>query len=361
MRTRNRHSTVCNGIVPYKVSINPTKRCNAKCIMCPFWTNLEKKPALAGNELAKERIISLLDELGALGTKWISFSGGEPFIRNDILDLIRHAKRLGFGVTIYTNGSLVTQEVADQLLDANTDQVRFSLDGPSPEVHDKIRRLNGLWRKAVEAIAFLVERREQLNKKTRIIINTVVMKANYSHLFEIVRLAGKLHVDDCVFIPVYENPSLGHENPLRFPVEADEIARYNLKVAPKISGTSKSRRFTLMNWLTPANSSCLFNKVMRQGPEEKTRLLDNTYCPTPWFYAFVDYDGSTYPCCSLQRADFLVGNLNESSFKQIWDGRQFANFRRAFLPPSYPQCLHKCPGVWKLDFTNAPTTDPWSK
>jgi MoaA/NifB/PqqE/SkfB family radical SAM enzyme len=103
--------------------IAPTYRCNLKCGMCNFW---KQEP---GSELETGEFFKIIDDLAGLGTKAISFSGGEPLLRKDIFGLIKYGKRRGLIVHLATNGTLVDEENARKLRDSEIDAISVSLDG----------------------------------------------------------------------------------------------------------------------------------------------------------------------------------------------------------------------------------------
>ena len=106
-----------------------TDRCNASCTYCHKW-RLED-PA----ELLTHEVLAILDQLAGLGTRVVSFSGGEPLLREDIGELLRHANRLGLRCSLNTNGRLVPQAAAQI---AGLTGLTISLDGPR-RVNDELR------------------------------------------------------------------------------------------------------------------------------------------------------------------------------------------------------------------------------
>lgn len=125
---------------PLAVSYIITNRCNYTCAYCNRW---RKK----GTELTTAQIVDMFRQLKQLGTRFMQITGGEPFLRPDLLDVVREAKACGFFVGVNTNGSLMDR--CPQVLDY-VDQMTFSLDGPA-EVHEKIRPL-GSFAAAMRAI-----------------------------------------------------------------------------------------------------------------------------------------------------------------------------------------------------------------
>ena len=100
-----------------------TRACNYNCLHCSFGSS----PA-AINEIDTKGGMRIVDELYEMGTKWFGLSGGEPLIRKDIFEIIKHAKNLGMNVSLITNGYYVKGHILEQLI-RNEVMTAVSLDG----------------------------------------------------------------------------------------------------------------------------------------------------------------------------------------------------------------------------------------
>ncbi len=134
---------------PFDVLLQVTNRCNMKCSFCDFWPH----GAPPGEELSLEEIRRLARELSALGTCLVSIEGGEPFVRPDLVDIVRAFARDHLTV-LYTNGWYVTADSARGLFDAGLTQVGVSIDYPDAR-HDAKRGLPGASQRAWEAVDLL--------------------------------------------------------------------------------------------------------------------------------------------------------------------------------------------------------------
>jgi MoaA/NifB/PqqE/SkfB family radical SAM enzyme len=96
------------------VTFSPTFRCNLRCIMCSIWRAGEcgNNPDFY-NELSTDRILSLMDELKKLVTGHLHFTGGEPLLRKDLFEILRHGKELGMTFSINTNGTKISRLIAE--------------------------------------------------------------------------------------------------------------------------------------------------------------------------------------------------------------------------------------------------------
>ena len=126
---------------------NVTQRCNLRCVHC--YSASEDREY--GGELALDEGKALIDDLAQLGAPVILFSGGEPLVRRDLLQLIEHAVRQGRRAVLSTNGTLITKSVAARLRDLGLSYVGISLDGLE-EVHNAFRGVHGTFARVMTAI-----------------------------------------------------------------------------------------------------------------------------------------------------------------------------------------------------------------
>lgn len=135
--------------------------CNLKCRHCwinpPFSSEKTPKP----DELDMKTIISALEECRQVGMDSIKITGGEPFLRRDIFELLDYLKENKIGITIETNATLIKEKEAKALKEAGVGQVAVSLDGPDEMTHQALRGIKGSFNEALEGIKFL--KQEGLN------------------------------------------------------------------------------------------------------------------------------------------------------------------------------------------------------
>jgi len=126
---------------------NVTRRCNLKCVHCYAHATGEA----ATDELSTDEGKDLLDDLAQFGCPVVLFSGGEPLVRPDLVELADYAVKLGMRAVISTNGTLITRSVAQALKDVGLSYVGISLDGMR-EVNDKFRGVRGSFDRAMAGI-----------------------------------------------------------------------------------------------------------------------------------------------------------------------------------------------------------------
>lgn len=132
-----------------------TYRCNTNCLHC--YSESGREVGSAG-ELSTLEAFGLLGQLADARVPFLTLTGGEPLLRDDWSDLARKAVGLGIGVNLTTNGSLITEEIADEIGGLSLGSVTVSLDSHLPGVHDRIRQWPGLFDLAVAGIRRLAAR-----------------------------------------------------------------------------------------------------------------------------------------------------------------------------------------------------------
>jgi Fe-coproporphyrin III synthase len=126
---------------------NITRRCNLKCIHCYAHAN----ETSSEDELSTEEGKNLIDDLAGFGVPVILFSGGEPLVRKDLPELASYAVEKGMRAVISTNGTLITDSVAQKLKDIGLSYVGISLDG-TEKINDRFRGVNGAFKSALNGI-----------------------------------------------------------------------------------------------------------------------------------------------------------------------------------------------------------------
>lgn len=133
---------------PTYLHIALTERCQCRCVHCYARGREEERL----KELGTDEVRSLIDQGRRLGAAYVVFSGGEPLLRKDIVELVAYAHRKGLITRINTNGLLFTPENTARLKKAGLTQAGVSIDDPDPETHDRLRGLPGGFARTIEGI-----------------------------------------------------------------------------------------------------------------------------------------------------------------------------------------------------------------
>ena len=151
--------------VPMQVSIEVTRRCPLECLHC--YNNLPMGDMEAKRrELTKEEHFKMLDELVEMGCFWLLYTGGEIFARKDFLEIYTYAKQKGFLITLFTNGTIINEAIADYLVEWPPFAIEITLYGRTRETYEALTAVPGSYDKCLRGIKLLKERGLPLKLKT---------------------------------------------------------------------------------------------------------------------------------------------------------------------------------------------------
>ena len=167
---------------PLNGTIEMTHRCPLACSHCYNNLPMADRTAAAA-ELTTAEHLRILDELAEAGCLWLLFTGGEIFARRDFLDIYTHARRKGFLITLFTNGTMITPRVADHLATYRPFAVEITLYGRTRETYERLTGIPGSFDKCMRGIDLLIERGLPLALKT------VAVTVNKHEVFEMQRFA----------------------------------------------------------------------------------------------------------------------------------------------------------------------------
>jgi len=151
--------------------------CNLECPTCFRWT---AKPD--EHELTADQWKTALTRLKQwLGTFNLTFTGGEPFLRKDILEIFRFAADNGIVTGVVSNGSLIDKELARKIVASGLDGLTLSLNSMVPEIHNKTRGTNGAFNEVMRAIDNMRDRQGM-----RLVLSTTIVKDSVGGLVDVV-------------------------------------------------------------------------------------------------------------------------------------------------------------------------------
>ena len=158
--------------IPINGTIEVTQRCNNNCVHCYNNLALGDKGARR-QELSFTEHCRILDEITEAGCLWLLFTGGEIFSRKDFLDIYTYAKNKGLVITLFTNGTLITPEIADYLMKWRPFAIEITLYGRTRETYEQVTRVPGSFDRCMRGIHLLMERKLPLMLKSMAIsLNT---------------------------------------------------------------------------------------------------------------------------------------------------------------------------------------------
>src|SRR5437868_7922887 len=148
-----------------EASIEVTRRCPLECLHC--YNNLPMGDHEARKqELTTTEHFRLLDQLVEVGAFWLLYSGGEIFARKDFLEIYTYAKQKGFLITLFTNGILINEKIADYLREFPPFAIEITLYGRTKETYEALTQIPGSYDRCLRGIRLLMDRGLPLKLKT---------------------------------------------------------------------------------------------------------------------------------------------------------------------------------------------------
>jgi radical SAM protein with 4Fe4S-binding SPASM domain len=315
---------------PLSAHFDLTYRCNERCVHCYLDHNDH-------GELTTAECLAVLEELARAGTLFLTFSGGEIFLRPDLDEILTAARSLHFDVSLKTNALMVTRERAARLRELGVRRVQISVYSDQPEVHDAITKVPGSLRRTLAAIPLLLE--QGLHVK----LACPLMRENLLAYRGVMALAEKLaipYILDLTITPMMD----GTEGPLahRVPVSAflpilQDLTLHACKPQPNSHAASVADSFS------PVMGSAVSSGIENSAYEDLPCSAGHNSC-------YISPYGDVFPCVQLPQA---AGNLRRQRFSEIWYHAPQLERLRGIRESHLPVCsrceirsyCERCPGL----------------
>ncbi|MHB1463165.1 MAG: radical SAM protein [Armatimonadota bacterium] len=330
------HDRIAVDVVPYQRPFNTlpvlseialTYRCNLSCRFCYAGCQCKKQPDCAEMSTDEvKRVLQIIKQDAEVPS--VSWTGGEPTLRKDLVELTAYATALGIRVNLITNGTNLTEELVTALKDAGLRSAQVSLEGPNAEVHDRLTQLPGSFDRTVRGIELL--KQSGLHVHT----NTTVNRMNAAHLTELiafVKSIGMKRLSMNMVIPCGSAPD-------------EEVTISYTEMAGLMAGIQQAARDEGIEfmWYSPT-PYCLFNPVASQLGGKSCAACDGLLSVSP--------TGDVLPCSSLPKS---VGNLLRTPFNRVWEGRRARYWRDKRYAhkickacAQFDICTGACPIYWQ--------------
>jgi radical SAM protein with 4Fe4S-binding SPASM domain len=280
-----------HGGMPLSLNFEPTTSCNLRCPECPSGLRSFSRPTgMLEQKFFQKTIDELYDKLIYL----TFYFQGEPYLNPNFLDMVKYASQKKIFTFTSTNAHYLNDENAKRTVESGLDKLIISIDGTTQEVYEQYR-VGGNLDKVIEGTKNILKWKRQLKIKTPyIVFQFLVVKPNEHQMDDAKRLTKELGVDEIKFktaqVYNYEN---GNE------LIPDNIAYSRYK--KKADGTYSIK-----------------NKLLNQ-------------CWRMWSGCVITWDGLVVPCCFDKDAQHRLGNLKETSLKEVWQSEGYNNFRSSIL------------------------------
>jgi len=286
---------------PTLVSFAVTRECNLKCKHC-YSQSIDSPHPQELNTAEAKRLISQIAEAGA---HLLILDGGEPLMRPDVFDLVRHSRSVGLTTVMGTNGTLITTEVAAKLVEAGIQALAISLDGADKETHDAFRGVEGVWEQMLRGVE---------NVRQAGIPFQIAPTLRHERWGQWGAIADKAKEWGATAVEVFDYVSVGRgeENP-EFEMTVEERRAFVREYI------ARQRADDVMVYRCVALPQ-LWVEVEKTVPEEEVLMkFVRSCCAAGIRYCCVLYEGTVYPCMVLQEK---AGDVREQSFLDIWQNSE---------------------------------------
>ena len=302
--------------------IEVTSRCNLKCVMCPVTVLAGHWPA---RDMAWETFERAFEAFGR--AKWIHLQGwGEPMLHRRFFDMIARAKSSGCRVGFTTNGTRLTRENGERLLDLGLDLIAVSIAGARAETHEAVRVGSDLGKLLENLRGFISLRRARGAAAPKIEIFYLMTPANLAELPQAVQLVADLGADelvatnlDYVITPELDALRTYGEGP---PARALGMALDEARTAARQAGLAfRSYPLAFREMAVCDLNPLRILFISADGtvsPCVYTSLIGQTAIPRV-------FDGRTVEVPVVK-----FGNLNEQPLAEIWESSAYREFRALF-------------------------------
>lgn len=308
--------------------------CNLECPTCFRWTSKPDE-----HELTAEQWTVVLAKLKAwLGPFNLTFTGGEPFLRRDILDIFKFASSQGIVTGVVSNGSLIDKTLAKKIVESGLDGLTLSLNSLIPEVHNKTRGTNGAFHEVMTALDNMKDRRGM-----RLVLSTTIVKDSVQGLPDVIEFAKARGLYGVNFQPIMPATTLPVFNKEGQTIKFSVGAPYRDLLQEKEHATidrvfdrlleMKERGYPILN------SAQHLKKIAEYLKEPTSPEVQADVCKVGIRNLNIDPFGNVRLCSIME----VVGNVLQDSPADLW---------RSVNASTQRENIRTCDKVCRLMFCN---------
>jgi len=276
---------------PISISFEPTTSCNLRCPECPSGLrSFTRDTGMLEEELFKKTIDEMKNHLWYL----IFYFQGEPYLNPKFLDLVKYASEKRVYTATSTNAHYLNDENAKKTVESGLDRLIISIDGTTQETYESYR-VGGKLDKVIEGAKNIIKWKKELKSSTPyVIFQFLVVKPNQHQIEDVKKLGKEIGVDEVKF-------------------KTAQIYNYS-SGSPLIPEIDKYSRY----------------KKNEDGSYSiKNDMINN--CWKMWHSCVITWDGLVVPCCFDKDAHHRLGNVSQTSFSEVWKGKEYQEFREVLM------------------------------
>jgi MoaA/NifB/PqqE/SkfB family radical SAM enzyme len=291
--------------------------CNYNCSYCIFASGSKR----IEGELNTDQALKTVDQLYDLGYTHLKITGGEPFIRKDLGDIIKRAKSYGMNVDVSTNASLITKEKALNMAKAGLDMMHVSLDGHTKELQENLRG-DKTYQRTLDGLKCLTD------AKIYTRIGTVIYRDNDTKLKEIIEFSYNRGADEIAISIMEPSGRIAGDDTLKTKRSLEDMCSEIELLKEEFEGRIKVH----YNFKTEVDGNCINNFKNNNN---------NTLCPGGDKFIYIDNFGRVAPCTWVVENDpsyYSMSTLKTKSLKEILLSKRLRIFSQ-----NKESCKGSCP------------------
>ncbi len=324
---------------PVCLYLETTNRCNLLCTTCPRTFEELEPPA----DMSWELFTSIVDQFPRI-ERIVLHGVGEPTMAAELPKMVRYLKDRGVYVLFNTNGTLMREKKARELIEAGLDELRISLDAAEPRAFEAVRGRD-LFDRIVRNVKNFVALKERMGKaKPRLSLWLTGLRETLEQLPAFIRLAHEIGV-----------PEVHLQRLVYF--ESNPFGLARLESSLFESPGAAEGKYLLDAEKTAAELGVLFDASGAAEPGASLRRLEGdtpwSLCRRPWSLMYFTAHGRALPCCIAPFSmhgyeNFTLGDAKTAPLRDIWNGPAYRGFREALLSDAPPRACTGCGLRWSL-------------
>ncbi|MBI3309505.1 MAG: radical SAM protein [Candidatus Melainabacteria bacterium] len=340
---------------PAVVAVRLNYSCNLRCVMCNQWGEngvfIKTPERMVKREMTLDHWKGLIDDIAKF-QPYIYFTGGEPLMNKDIIEIVRYASSKHLITSMSTNSTYL-KEKAEDLIEAGLDYLYTSLDAPIPVEEGVIRKFasgDDSAAEAVEAIKYFIELRNKIGKGLPVVqTQTVIVKENHKKLLDMAHFVNDYLKPDVwgLQLCVYTTPELNDATTQSYKknFNQDQVGWAGfIRDFPDMDFMELKRQLgTIMNtkWqfkLRPykplrMDGFDLERYFTRPDEEDTSEVLT---CMNPYVFAQLQPNGDIAFCGS--QPDYVIGNVKDAPFMELWCNEKATKWREFLKKELFASC-----------------------